>query len=35
MLRGLKHHSLPIGRFERLERSEAMERLERWNSIRF
>jgi hypothetical protein len=29
ILRDLKHHSLPIGRFERLERSPAVERLER------
>jgi hypothetical protein len=35
MLRDLKHHSLRIARFERLERSEAVERLERWNSLRF
>ena len=25
----MKHHSLPIGRFERLEQSAAVERLER------
>jgi hypothetical protein len=35
MLRDLKHHRLRIGQFEQLERSEAMERLERWNSLRF